>query len=101
VSVDVEVMAKTYSNDLRRKFLEAYDAGGGAFAELAVQFGVGTDWAYKISAAQRRTESMDRTPQSRHGPPSKVDRAQVERLLAAQPNLLLRELAVELRRQLA
>jgi len=39
---------------------------------------------------------MDRVAQSRHGPPSKVDRAQVARLLAAQPDLLLRELAVEL-----
>jgi transposase len=90
-------MAKAYSNDLRRKFLEAYDAGKGRFAELASQFGVSVDWAHKISSARKRTGSPDRVVQSRHGPPSKVDRAQVSRLLAAQPDLLLRELAVELR----
>jgi transposase len=89
-------MAKAYSDDLRRKFLGAYDAGKGTLAALAVQFGVSVDWAYKISSARKRTGSMDRAAQSRHGPPSKVDRAQVARLLAVQPDLLLRELAVGL-----
>jgi transposase len=95
--VDVVEMAKAYSNDLRQKLLGAYDAGKGALAQLAAQFGVSVDWAYKISSARKRTGSMDRALQSRHGPPSKVDRAQVTRLLAVQPDLLLRELAVELR----
>jgi len=89
-------MAKAYSNDLRQKLLGAYDAGKGTLAELAAQFGVSVDWAYKISSARKRTGSMERVTQSRHGPPSKVDRAQVARLLAAQPDLLLRELAAEL-----
>jgi transposase len=40
---------------------------------------------------------MDRAEQSRHGPPSKVDRAEVIRLLTCDPDLLLRELAVGLR----
>jgi transposase len=89
-------MAKAYSNDLRQKLLGAYDAGKGTLAELAAQFGVSVDWAYKISSARKRTGSMDRAAQSRHGPPSKVDRAQVAQLLAAHPDLLLRELALEL-----
>jgi transposase len=89
-------MAKAYSNDLRQKLLGAYDAGKGSLAELAAQFGVSVDWAYKISSARKRTGSMDRVAQSRHGPASKVDRPQVARLLAAQPDLLLRELAVQL-----
>ena len=90
-------MAKAYGNDLRRKFFGAYDAGRGTLAELAVQFGVSVDWAYKISSARNRTGSMDRAEQSRHGPPSKVDRAEVIRLLTCDPDLLLRELAVGLR----
>ena len=94
--VDVIEMAKAYSDDLRLKFLWAYEAGKGTLAALAVQFGVSVDWAYKISSARKRTGSKDRALQSRHGPPSKVDRPQVARLLAAQPDLLLRELAVEL-----
>lgn len=89
-------MAKAYSDDLRRKLLEAYELGKGTLAALAAQFGVSVDWAYKISSARRRTGSMDRVVQSRHGPPSKVDRTQVARLLAAQPDLLLRELAAGL-----
>jgi transposase len=94
--IDVVEMAKAYSNDLRQKLLGAYDAGKGTLAELAAQFGVSVDWSYKISSARKRTGSMDRVVQSRHGPPSKVDRVQVARLLAAHPDLLLRELAVEL-----
>jgi transposase len=90
-------MARPYSNDLRRKFLGAYDSGKGTLAELAVQFGVSKDWAYKISSARKRTGCMERVEQSRHGPASKVDRAQVKRLLEAQPDLLLAELAVQLR----
>jgi transposase len=89
-------MAKPYDDDLRRKLLGAYDAGKGTLAALAIQFGVSVDWAYKISAARKRTGSLDRTVQSRHGPPSKVDRAQVIRLLTSQPDLLLRELAAGL-----
>lgn len=89
-------MAKAYGDDLRRKFLGAYDAGRGTLSELAVQFGVSIDWAYKISSARKRTGSMDRVVQSRHGPPSKVDRAQVMRLLRFEPDLLLRELAAKL-----
>jgi transposase len=90
-------MARAYSNDLRQKLLGAYDAGKGTLAELAAQFGVSVDWAYKISAARKRTGSMDRVAQSRHGFASKVDRAEVARLLGVQPDLLLRELALQLR----
>jgi ATP-dependent DNA ligase len=33
-------MPRAYSNDLRRKFLQAYDEGGGTLEELAEQFRV-------------------------------------------------------------
>ncbi|MBI2815657.1 MAG: IS630 family transposase, partial [Acidobacteria bacterium] len=64
-------MARAYSNDLRRKLLEAYDRGEGTLAELADRFGVSTPWAWKISAQRRRTGQMERVEQ-RYGPRSKV-----------------------------
>jgi len=41
---------------------------------------------------------MERAEQSRHGRPSRVDRAEVTRLLKAKPDLVLRELREELER---
>src|SRR5262249_36013900 len=40
-------MARAYSNDLRRKFLQAYDEGEGTLEELAEQFRVSLGWAKK------------------------------------------------------
>src|SRR3990170_1264263 len=56
-------MAKAYSNDLRRKLLEAYDRGEGNLPELAERFGVSTPWAWKISAQRRRTGQRERVQQ--------------------------------------
>jgi len=53
-------MARPYSDDLRRKLLEAHDLGKGTLAELADQFGVSLSWAWKISSAQKRTGSTER-----------------------------------------
>ncbi len=87
-------MAKAYSNDLRRKLLEAYDRGEGSLAELAERFGVSTPWAWKISAQRRRTGQMERMEQ-RYGPRSKVTEALGEQLRSwtgEQPDLTLAEL---------
>jgi transposase len=91
-------MARAYSDDLRRKLLEAHAAGKGTLRELAERFGVSVPWAWKISAAHRRSGAMERAPQSRHGRPSRVDRTHVKALLKAKPNLILRELREELER---
>jgi transposase len=91
-------MARAYSDDLRRKLLEAHAAGKGTLRELAERFGVSVWWAWKVSAARKRSGSMERAAQSRHGRPSRVDRAEVVRLLAAKPDLVLRELREELER---
>ena len=48
-------MPQAYSNDLRRKFLQAYDEGEGTLEELAEQFRVSLGWAKKISARWTRT----------------------------------------------
>jgi len=91
-------MARAYSDDLRRKLLEAHAAGKGTLGELAARFGVSVPWAWKVSAAHKRSGSVERAPQSRHGRPSRVDRAQVRALLKAKPDLVLRQLREELER---
>ena len=87
-------MAEPYSNDLRRKLLEAHDRGEGSLEELAQRFGVSAPWAWKISAQRKRTGRMERVEQ-RHGPESKVSGEVQERLqrwIRQQPDLTLQEL---------
>jgi len=87
-------MARAYSNDLRRKLLEAYDRGEGSLRELAERFGVSSPWAWKISSQRKRTGQVERVEQ-RHGPASKVTGAVEQRLrtwVRQQPDLTLAEL---------
>jgi transposase len=91
-------MASAYSDDLRRKLMEAHAAGKGTLVELAERFGVSVGWAWKVSAAQRRTGSSARPVQSRHGPASKVDRELLGALVKRKPDLVLHELQAELGR---
>jgi len=53
-------MARPYSDDLRRKLLERFDQGKGNLSELAGRFGVSLGWAWKVSAARKRTGRMER-----------------------------------------
>lgn len=85
-------MAQAYSDDLRRKLLEAHAAGKGTLAELAERFGVSRGWAWKIAGARRRTGQVARRPY-RPGPKPRVDEQVIDRLLAREPELYLRELA--------
>jgi transposase len=91
-------MASAYSNDLRRKFLRAYDKGKGTLAKLANDFEVSLGWAKKTSARRTRTGQIDRPPW-RRGPESKVT-AGVQEWLGAQirqkPDVTLRELREQL-----
>ena len=89
-------MARPYSDDLRRKLLEAHDQGKGTLAELAERFGVSLAWAWKISSARKRTGSVERKPYQA-GPKVRVDREAVQRLLEAKPDLYLRDLQAELK----
>jgi len=87
-------MAKAYSDDLRRKLLEAHDRGEGSLAELARRFGVSVPWAWKISRQRRRTGQMERVEQ-RHGPPSRITaevQASLRGLVRQQPDATLVEL---------
>ena len=65
-------MAKAYSDDLRRKVLEAHAAGEGILEELAERFSVSVGWVFKISAALAKTGKMERQPGARRGRVSKV-----------------------------
>lgn len=78
--------------------LEAHAAGKGTLGELAERFGVSLPWAWKVSAAHKRSGAVERAPQSRHGRVSRVDRARVRALLKAKPDLVLRELCEEMER---
>ena len=89
-------MARAYSDDLRRKLLEAHDAGKGSLPVLAERFGVSLAWAWKISAARKRSGTTARQPQRRYGAASRIDRDKIASLLRAKPDLLLRELQAEL-----
>lgn len=91
-------MARAYDNDLRVKLLEAHAAGKGTLRELAEHFGVSVGWAWKVSAAHKKSGKMERPAQSRHGRASRVDESKVKALLQAQPDLVLRELQDELER---
>jgi len=87
-------MAKAYSDDLRRKLLQAHDRGEGSLAELAKRFGVSVPWAWKISRQRRRTGRMERAEQ-RHGPPSRITaevQASLRGLVRQQPDVTLVEL---------
>ena len=91
-------MARPYANDLRRKFLQAYEQGKGTLGELAEQFGVSEGWAKKISATRTRTGQIERPPW-RHGPVSRVTAAVqtwLRERVREQPDLTLRELQEQL-----
>jgi transposase len=93
-------MPRAYSDDLRCKLLEAYEAGRGSLQELAGQFGVSWGYSKKIRAQQLRTGRKQRPPQLQHGPASRLTAAVEQQLrfaLRQQPDLTL----VEMQQRLA
>jgi transposase len=91
-------MARPYSDDLRRKLLEAHDQGQASLVELAARFGVSCGWAWKISAARKRTGQVERQ-QYRPGPTSQLNQEVLARLLAGKPDLTLHELQSAVEKQ--
>jgi transposase len=88
-------MPRPYSDDLRRKLLEAYEAGAGSLRELATRFRVSGGYTKKIRGQQLRTGQKERPGQARHGPASRVSAAVQQQLRAAvrqQPDVTLLEL---------
>ena len=92
-------MAKPYGDDLRRKFLFAYDQGEETLEELADRFLVSVGWAKKISAQRKRTGQAERVP---HQPGRKwragaEAQCQVMDWVASKPDLTLAQLQAKLR----
>lgn len=88
-------MARSYSNDLRRKLLEAHDRGQGSLSELAQRFGVSRGWAWKISAARRRTGQIEQ-PVFHPGRKTRLDRKALAVILQQQPDATLAEIQARL-----
>ncbi len=88
-------MARPYSDDLRRKLLEAFDQGKGSLSELAGRFGVSLGWAWKVSAARKRTGRMER-PGYRPGAKRRIDEQALAGILRSHPDATLVELQAAL-----
>ena len=87
-------MARGYSDDLRRKYLEAYDRGEGTLGELALRFGVSQGWGWNISSARKRTGQMERVI-GRQGRRSRVTAeiaGKIHVWFRTQPDMTLAEL---------
>ena len=91
-------MAKAYGDDLRRKFLFAYDQDEGTLEELAERFLVSVGWAKKISSQRLRSGQAERVP---HQPGRKwragaEAQRQVMDWVASKPDLTLAQLQAKL-----
>lgn len=91
-------MGRPYEDDLRRKFLLAYDASDNSLEQLASRFVVSVGWAKKVSAQRRRSGRAERVPYKPGRKPQAGVEAQkqVVAWVAAQPDLTLVELQAKL-----
>jgi transposase len=91
-------MGKPYGDDLRRKYLHAYDQGEGTHESLADRFSVSVAWGKKISAQRKRTAQAERVP---HHPGRKPAvgielHPQIKNWFVVQPDLTLAEVQQKL-----
>jgi transposase len=96
-------MAKAYSDDLRRKLLEAHQQGEESLEELAERFRVSVGWAKKVSAMFRKTGRAERPASGPRGPRSKITPEVQEHLrwlVATKSDLTLAEMQQRLRTEL-
>lgn len=94
-------MAEAYSDDLRRKLLEAHQEGEGSLPELAKRFRVSEGWAKKISSVLLHTGQMERPAGRKRGRQSKLTVEVLKylgSLVAAQPDLTLEKILEALER---
>ncbi len=91
-------MAKAYSDDLRRRFLSAYEQGEGTLEHLARRFVVSLAYGKKLRGQFRRTGQMERVEQRRGTPRRLLDepREQLRRWLVGVPDLTLDQLREKL-----
>jgi transposase len=87
-------MARAFDDDLRRKFLAAYDRGTDGLKTVALYFGVSHGWARKVVGQRRRTGQSERV-RHRPGPASRITaevKAYIQAQVARQADLTLAEL---------
>jgi transposase len=84
-----------YSNDLRRKVIEAWQRGERTQPEVAQLFGVSRSYLQKIVRHWRQTGNLT-APPYRHGPRSRIDAGRLTRLVAARPDATLAELGARM-----
>ena len=94
-------MARPYSDDLRRRILEAYAREEGTEPELAQRFRVSLSYVQKIRRQQRRTGKMERIPHHPGRKPKFTEpiRERLRSWLEQQPDLTLVELQEKLGEQ--
>jgi transposase len=95
-------MARAYSDDLRRKILEAHEQGEGSLRELAERFHVSVAWAKSISAFFRRTGKKEKPPAGKRGRKSRITPEAIEYLRSRvkdQADRTLAELQEDLRNE--
>ena len=96
-------MATAFGDELRRKFLSAYDTGAYSLEKLAAIFTVSVEWAKKISAARTHTGRVER-PSYQPGRKPRADnqvQQQVVARVVAQPDLTLVEIQHKLKAEAA
>src|SRR5277367_6395585 len=95
-------MARAYSDDLRRKLLEAHESGKGSLPELAALFGVSVGWAKNVSSAFLHTGRMERPQGGRRGRRSRITAEALEYLASRvreEPDRTLARLQEDLDRE--
>jgi transposase len=93
-------MARAYSDDLRRKILQAYERSRVSYQKLADRFGVSRSYVHRIQQQKVRTGKMERIPQSCNGRPSRLTeeiRKTMKGWIAVRPDLTLAELQQQLK----
>ena len=91
-------MARPYSDDLRRRILQAYAQSEGTQAQLAQRFRVSLGYVEKVRGQQIRTGKMERVPHHRGRKPKFTEpiREQLRDWLRRQPDFTLAELQEKL-----
>jgi transposase len=85
-----------YSNDLRRKLIQAWQNWDESEQELADGWGVSRSWLQKVIRRWRRTGEAE-AASYRHGPVSRVNAQRLAALIQAHPDATLAELGRRLR----
>ena len=85
-----------YSNDLRRKLIEAWESNYDTQQELADQFGVSLGWVEKVLRRWYDTGHSE-APEFRPGPQSSISPTRLEQLVLRYPDATLAELGCRLK----